>query len=184
VFVRDVRVRYDDGVDGVPVSDFMMGTGERVLLRGPNGCGKTTLLNVIGGTLVPDAGTVAAPPRVAALTAPVHLPPLPVHDLVGDAALRASLELTGLADRLPAELSSGQRQRVGVASLLAEDADLYLADEPFANLDDRGRDLVLRTLMDRTRNRGLLVVHHGDDDLDDHFDRVVTLSAATVQVGR
>ena len=73
-------------------------------------------------------------------------------------------------------MSSGQRQRVGVAALLCEDADVYLVDEPFANLDAGGRRMVLQALETRTRGRGLLVVHHGDEELDGWLDRVVTLS--------
>ncbi|MEU5693403.1 ABC transporter ATP-binding protein [Actinosynnema sp. NPDC020468] len=174
VLVRGAQVGYDGAT--VSLEDFALDAGRHVLLRGPNGCGKTTLLHVLSGTLAPDAGLVTVPRRVASLTAPVHLPPLPVRELVADEGLRATLELGDLVDHLPSELSSGQRQRVGIAALLAEDADLYLADEPFANLDERGRDLVLRTLTERTRGRGLLVVHHGDENLDGHFDRVVTLS--------
>ncbi|WP_371639222.1 ATP-binding cassette domain-containing protein [Streptomyces virginiae] len=165
------------GVAGVSFDAFELRAGEHVLLRGPNGCGKTTLLHIISGTLAPDAGSVTLPPRVASLTAPVNLPPLPVRDLVPDEGLRAALDLDGSADRLPSELSSGQRQRAGVAALLCEDADVYLADEPFANLDDRGRELVFRMLRERTAGRALLVVHHGDEDLDGRFDRVVTLAA-------
>lgn len=181
VLVRGARVGYGDG-DGtgadVSIEDFELGAGEHVLLRGPNGCGKSTLLHIISGTLAPDAGAVTLPPRVASLTTPVNLPPLPVRDLVADERLRTSMGLDALADQLPSELSSGQRQRVGVAALLCEDADVYLADEPFANLDEDGRDLVLRTLRERTGGRALLVVHHGDEDLDGRFDRVVTLAAA------
>ncbi|MFG2234669.1 ATP-binding cassette domain-containing protein [Streptomyces sp. NPDC048723] len=165
------------GVAGVSFDTFELRAGEHVLLRGPNGCGKTTLLHIISGTLAPDAGSVTLPPRVASLTAPVNLPPLPVRDLVPDELLRAALDLDAAADQLPSELSSGQRQRVGVAALLCEDADAYLADEPFANLDDRGRELVFRLLRERTGGRALLVVHHGDEDLDARFDRVVTLTA-------
>ncbi|WP_432053557.1 ATP-binding cassette domain-containing protein [Streptomyces sp. bgisy022] len=180
VRLRGVRVRYDDTAEvpdakEVPVADFDLGTGERVLLRGPNGCGKTTLLHVVAGTLAPDTGTVVLPPRVASLTAPVNLPPLPVGELVPDEELRAALGLDGLTDQLPSNLSSGQRQRVGVGALLSEDADAYLADEPFANLDELGRDVVFRELSGRTEGRALLVVHHGDEVLDSHFDRVVTL---------
>ncbi|MFD0431358.1 ATP-binding cassette domain-containing protein [Streptomyces zhihengii] len=149
-----------------------------MLLRGPNGCGKTTLLHIVAGTLAPDSGRVVLPPTVASLTAPVNLPPLPVRELVGDERLRTALGLDGLAGQLPAELSSGQRQRLGVAALLSEDADVYLADEPFANLDEQGRELVLRAMEERTAGRALLVVHHGDDGLDAGFDRVVTLAAA------
>ncbi|MEU6930950.1 ABC transporter ATP-binding protein [Streptomyces sp. NPDC046374] len=210
VLVRGARVRYgktdetggeggegDDGVEGAPVDtvdlgrrseadktvaipDFGLRPGERVLLRGPNGCGKTTLLHIVAGTLAPDSGTVTLPPRVASLTSPVQLPPLPVRDLVTDPRLRTGMGLDGLADQLPSELSSGQRQRLGVAALLGEDADVYLADEPFANLDDAGRALVLKMLRERTEGRALLVVHHGDEDLDSAFDRVVNLAVAAV----
>ncbi|WP_405995544.1 ATP-binding cassette domain-containing protein [Streptomyces sp. NBC_00986] len=177
VLVHAARVGYSDGAD-VSIEDFELGAGEHVLLRGPNGCGKTTLLHIISGTLAPDCGMVTLPARVAALTAPVNLPPLPVRELVADERLRTAMGLDGLADQLPSELSSGQRQRTGVAVLLCEDADVYLVDEPFANLDETGRDLVLRALEQHTHGRGLLVVHHGDEDLDSRFDRVVTLSAA------
>jgi ATP-binding cassette subfamily B protein len=177
VLVHGVLVRYGDGAT-VSIEDFELRANEHVLLRGPNGCGKTTLLHIISGTLAPDTGVVTVPPRVASLTAPVSLPPLPVRELVADERLRTSMELNGLADQLPSELSSGQRQRVGVAALLCEEADLYLVDEPFANLDENARGLVLRTLAERTRGRGLLVIHHGDEDLNGHFDRVATLSRA------
>ncbi|UUU43245.1 ATP-binding cassette domain-containing protein [Streptomyces sp. NBC_00162] len=177
VLVRGARVVYGDGAD-VSIEDFELGAGEHVLLRGPNGCGKSTLLHIISGTLAPDAGAVTLPPRVASLTTPVNLPPLPVRELVADERLRTSMGLDPLADQLPSELSSGQRQRVGVAALLCEEADVYLADEPFSNLDEGGRELVLRALQERTEGRALLVVHHGDEDLDGRFDRVVTLAGA------
>ncbi|WP_329175113.1 MULTISPECIES: ABC transporter ATP-binding protein [unclassified Streptomyces] len=180
VLVNGARVVYGDGAT-IAIEDFELRAGEHVLLRGPNGCGKTTLLHIISGTLAPDAGVVTLPPRVASLTAPVNLPPLPIRELVADERLRAAMELTALADQLPSDLSSGQRQRAGVAALLTEDADVYLVDEPFANLDPSGRDLVLRTLKERTRDRALLVVHHGDEDLDVRFDRVVTLSVAAAR---
>ncbi|MGW0748440.1 ATP-binding cassette domain-containing protein [Streptomyces sp. NPDC002587] len=175
VLVRGARVGYGDGAE-VSIDGFELRAGEHVLLRGPNGCGKTTLLHIISGTLAPDTGAVVLPPRVASLTAPVNLPPLPVRDLVSDERLRTSMGLDALADQLPSELSSGQRQRAAVAALLCEDADVYLADEPFSNLDDEGRDLVLRSLRERTGGRALLVVHHGDEEIDGLFDRVATLA--------
>lgn len=181
VAVRRIRVAYANSTP-ISIDHFEFGAAEHVLLRGPNGCGKTTLLHVISGLVAPDAGLVTAPPRIACLTAPVDLPPLPVGTLVGDEELRATLGLDDLVEQLPSELSSGQRQRVGVAALLCEDADSYLVDEPFANLDASGRRMVLDALEKRTRGRGLLVVHHGDEALDGWFDRVVTLPATNVAV--
>jgi ABC-type Mn2+/Zn2+ transport system ATPase subunit len=176
VTVLGAEVRYGDGAS-VLIDHFEMRADEHVLLRGPNGSGKTTLMHILAGSLAPDAGAVTVPPRVASLIAPVSLPPLRVRELVTDERLRASMDLDDLCEQLPSELSSGQRQRDGIAALLAEDAELYLADEPFANLDDNGRHMVLRMLNERTRGRGLLVVHHGDESLDSEFDRVVNLSA-------
>ena len=177
VLVEGARVAYGDETENT-TDDFRLDAGEHVLLRGPNGCGKTTLLHIISGNLAPDVGVVTLPSRVASLVAPVELPPLPVKELVPDERLRTALDLDKLADHLPSELSSGQRQRAGVAALLCEEADVYLLDEPFANLDDESRGKVLRAIQERTRGRGLLVVHHGDIELDSQFDRVVTLSGA------
>ncbi|SFF77102.1 ATP-binding cassette, subfamily B [Actinacidiphila alni] len=180
VLVRGASVEYGAGPDAttVAIDDFELRPGEHVLLRGPNGCGKTTLLHIIAGALAPDTGTVTLPARVASLTAPVNLPPLPVRQLVPDQALRTALALDGHTDQLPTELSSGQRQRTGIAAVLCQDADVYLLDEPFANLDQHSRDLVLLAIEERTRDHGLLVVHHGDDALDARFDRVANLAGA------
>jgi ABC-type multidrug transport system fused ATPase/permease subunit len=177
VLVSGARVSYPDGPE-VTFEHFELRVGERVLLRAPNGSGKTTLLHIISGTLAPDVGLVTRPERVAVLTAPVQLPPLPVSELVTDDGLRTRMHLQSLDDQTSATLSSGQRQRVGIAALLSEDAELYLADEPFANLDAEGRKLVLQLLLERTTGRGLLVVHHGDEELNSHFDRVVSLAPA------
>jgi ATP-binding cassette subfamily B protein len=89
-----------------------------------------------------------------------------------------------LSDQLPANLSSGQRQRLGVAALLSEQADVYLVDEPFANLDQDARELVLDVLLERTAGHGLLVVHHGDADIDVRFDRVASLTAGSDRPAR
>lgn len=182
VLISGARVSYEDGPD-LTFDHFELQVGERVLLRAPNGAGKTTLLHVIAGTLAPDVGLVTRPERVATLTAPVQLPPLPVNDLVPDPALRSCLGVASLGDQTPVSLSSGQRQRVGVAALLCEDADVYVVDEPFANLDAEGRELVLQALFEQTAGRALLVVHHGDEDLNARFDRVVSLSGTTVHQG-
>lgn len=181
--VSDAQVTYYEGAPVTP-GDIALDAGERVVLRGPNGSGKTTLLHIISGTLKPDGGTVILPERVASLTAPVLLPPLTVREMVPDDVLRSQLDVAHLDDQTPATLSSGQRQRVGVAALLCEDADLYVIDEPFANLDDLSRQLVLDALLQYTASRSLLVVLHGDQSLDNHFDRVITLAAPTPQAVR
>jgi heme exporter protein A len=83
--------------------------------------------------------------------------------------LRASLERAGVARcaDLPARvLSAGQRRRVALARVLATNASIWLLDEPYANLDTAGGDLVSELLQSHVEGGGLaLVVAHRDLDL-------------------
>jgi heme exporter protein A len=162
--------------------------GELMHVSGPNGTGKTTLLRVVSGLLRPEKGSVAWQGRSIAATAAEyqaalayasHEPALK-SDLtalenlrftvglkrrVTAAELRASLERTGVgtcAD-LPARvLSAGQRRRVAMARVLAFQADLWLLDEPYTNLDGSGSSLLSALLAEHVGQGGvaLVVAHH------------------------
>jgi phosphonate transport system ATP-binding protein len=93
---------------------------------------------------------------------------------------RAALQAVGLADRLEAPiatLSGGQRQRVAIARLLAQDAELILADEPATHLDPRlsGEVIDLLLRLARERGRTCIVSLHDVDLLGPRFDRVLGL---------
>lgn len=175
--LEGVQVAYPDGAT-LELPRLEVRPGECLLLLGPNGVGKTTLLHVLSGYLAPQRGRVELPPRVASLTAPPELPPLPVRELVPDAGLRRELGLEGLDDYRPEALSSGQRQRAAIGALLCEEADLYVLDEPLANLDPESREVVLDLVLRRTRGKALLGVLHGDEALHSRFDRVVVLGGS------
>ena len=103
-----------------------------------------------------------------------------------DEALR-SLDRVGLADlagRQISELSGGQQQRVFLARALAQEADLYLMDEPFAGVDAATE----RTILDLLRGlqqtgRTALVVHHDLQTVADYFDEVLLLNRQVIQAG-
>lgn len=140
--------------------DWQIRRGEVHSLVGRSGCGKTTLLKLAAGLLLPDAGTVTldgqalrkpgsqlgfvfqAPTLLewASVLDNVLLPvtlqrrPLPA-DRVRAGDLLALMGLSGLGRRFPTELSGGQQSRVAIARALLLAPSLLLLDEPFAALD-------------------------------------------------
>lgn len=166
--------------------------GELLHVSGPNGTGKTTLLRVISGLLRPEQGSVSWLGRSivrhreeyqAALAYAAHEPALKgdltalenLHFSVGlkrrtpSSELHVAMQRTGVAAcaDLPARvLSAGQRRRVSLARVLAMRAPLWLLDEPYANLDAAGSELVSGLLQAHVEAGGVaLVVAHGDLEL-------------------
>lgn len=110
----------------------------------------------------------------------------PVSRAHKEAALRC-LERMGVADyahRQISQLSGGQQQRVFLARALAQEAELYFMDEPFAGVDaatERAIVDVLREL--KSRGHTVLVVHHDLQTVPEYFDHVILLNMRVVAAG-
>jgi manganese/zinc/iron transport system ATP- binding protein len=102
-------------------------------------------------------------------------------------AARAALDRVGMADfagRQIGQLSGGQQQRVFLARALAQNADLYLLDEPFAGVDaatERAIIDVLKSL--KAERRSVIAVHHDLATVPDYFDHVLLINVRRIAEG-
>lgn len=180
--------------------------GEFVSVVGQSGCGKTTLIRMIGGLAPYDAGSIkvdgqpvrGVPKRLGFVFQDAALMPWrTVRANVGlglnetrtlrrkDVRSRvdAQLDLVGLAafaDYYPGQLSGGMRQRAGLARALVSEPDLLLMDEPFGALDAFTRMRLqeeLATIVSRTATTTVFVTHDVDEAVF-LSDRVVVMSSS------
>lgn len=161
-------------------------SGSLTALLGPSGCGKTTALRIIAGLLAPDAGDVrcdgaqvlSLPPEgrgvVMVFQAPLLFPHLTVAGNIGfglrmrhlpraQIAARVAemlelVQLQGLGDRNPGQLSGGQAQRVALARALILRPKVLLLDEPLSSLDAHLRAEMRELIKDLQRSLGITTV--------------------------
>ncbi|PKO12509.1 MAG: heme ABC exporter ATP-binding protein CcmA [Chloroflexi bacterium HGW-Chloroflexi-10] len=160
-------------------------SGQFIALIGPSGCGKSTLLRLIAGLIHPSHGSITldhlSPQQAVSqqsiawmAQSPALLPWLTVQGNL-ELALRfvkrtststeAILEQVGLseaANQYPLTLSGGMQQRLALARVLAQNAPVWLMDEPFAALDEITRDKLTHEFMQlwRTQQPTVLWVTH------------------------
>ena len=177
----EVEIRAVDGID------FSIAKGEFVVIVGPSGAGKTTVLNILGGMDTATSGSVLVDKNDIAKYSPKKLigyrrddigfvfqfynliPNLTALENV-ELALqicknpldaKTVLEDVGLGERLnnfPAQLSGGEQQRVSIARALAKNPKLLLCDQPTGALDYNTGKAILKLLQDTCRKKGMTVI--------------------------
>jgi energy-coupling factor transport system ATP-binding protein len=189
----EVSFAYQDDLlvlDGVGLE---LRRGEVVALVGPNGSGKTTLAKLAAGLLEPLSGGVERAGRATYLSqdpgryvfrervdeeAAVGVG----GDLAAAGSALAAVGLGGCEDRHPRDLSSGERERLGLAAVLAPEPDLLVLDEPTRGVDPERKHELAR-LLSAESSRATLVVTHDVAFADAVADRIVSLAPARELAG-
>lgn len=177
----EIEIRAADGID------FEIMKGEFVVIVGPSGAGKTTVLNVLGGMDTATSGSIWVDGKdiskynqreltgyrrddigfvfqfynlISNLTALENVE-LALQICRDPLSARSVLKDVGLGDRMknfPAQLSGGEQQRVSIARALAKNPKLLLCDEPTGALDYNTGKAILKLLQDMCRERGMTVI--------------------------
>jgi NitT/TauT family transport system ATP-binding protein len=177
--------------------------GEFVCLIGASGCGKSTLLRIMAGFETASGGaarmwskpiTEPGPDRGMVFQDYALFPWLTVRDNIAFGPTERSrpknevrdkvesfIDLVGLrkfAEAYPHQLSGGMKQRVAIARVLANDAEVVLMDEPFGALDAMTRERLQEELLDIWQRTGLTVVFvtHSIEEAIYLSDRVVVMT--------
>ena len=190
ITLENVVKRYRMGEVTITAVDnitFDINKGEFVIIVGPSGAGKTTVLNMLGGMDACDGGTISVDGELVSGYNARRLTTYRRHDigfvfqfynLVQNLTALENVELAsqicknplvprevlthvGLEDRLnnfPAQLSGGEQQRVAIARALAKNPKLLLCDEPTGALDYVTGKAILKLLQDTCRQMGMTVV--------------------------
>ena len=179
VELKDVRKTYRMGDVVIHASDgisFSVEKGEFVVVAGPSGAGKTTVLNILGGMDVCDGGAVVVDGQDISKYNEKQLTTYRRNDigfvfqfynLVQNLTAKENVELALQicknplsADEVLSEvgLSGGEQQRVSIARALAKNPKLLLCDEPTGALDYNTGKQILKLLQDTCRQKGMTVI--------------------------
>ena len=156
----EVEIRAVDGID------FSIQKGEFVVIVGPSGAGKTTVLNILGGRQLTgyrrdDIGFVFQFYNLIPNLTALENVEMALQICRNPLDARAVLKEVGLEERMdnfPAQLSGGEQQRVSIARALAKNPKLLLCDEPTGALDYNTGKAILKLLQEMCREKGMTVI--------------------------
>ena len=213
VSFQDVSKIYRSGeveIRAVDDISFEIRKGEFVVIVGPSGAGKTTVLNMLGGMDACSEGTILVDGSEVSRYNARQLTEyrrrdigfvFQFYNLVQNLTALENVELAaqicpdpldaqevlrdvGLAERMnnfPAQLSGGEQQRVSIARALAKNPKLLLCDEPTGALDDQTGRTILQLLQDTCREKGVtVIVITHNSALTPMADRVIRIRSGTV----
>ncbi|GAB4263427.1 MAG: ABC transporter ATP-binding protein [Candidatus Promineifilaceae bacterium] len=206
--VQDLHFTYPDGHQALKGISFQIRRGEKVALVGPNGAGKSTLMLHLNGILQGNGRvqigdlplTKKSLPTIRARVGVVFQNPDdqlfsptvfddvafgPLHMGLPEAEVRARVDaalqevgMAGFQNRLSHHMSTGQKKRVAIATVLSMQPDILVLDEPSASLDPRGRRSLINLLAELPLT--MLVSTHDMAMVKDLFPRMIVMDEGQI----
>ena len=211
--VKNLSKTYKMGevtIKAIDKASFTIDEGELVVVLGPSGAGKTTILNILGGMDTLTTGSVFLDGQEVSAMNRKQLTQyrrfdvgfvFQFYNLIGNLTALENVELAnqickdpldaaqvlkevGLEERMknfPSQLSGGEQQRVAIARALAKNPKLLLCDEPTGALDYQTGKAILQLLQDTGRKTGMtIIIITHNSALTSMADRVIRVKNGTV----
>lgn len=185
------------------IKNLSFNRGEKILIKGKSGIGKTTLLHCIAGLMKPEKGSITLDStdvtklddkqmtsfrekHLGIIFQKLNL----IEFMTGEENLQLvtgsnksnqfddifdSLNIKELSKKKCSDLSLGEQQRFAIARAIIKKPGLILADEPTSSLDDLNTIAVAKKICDKTLESTLITVSH-DSRIDEYFDRVLNFT--------
>src|SRR5574344_785696 len=180
--------------------------GDSVIIMGQNGAGKTTLIRSILGQYIPSSGTIEVAGnnpfknRVDTISKVGFVPQLPppikltVEELINFAIhssniskksvfelfLKMNLDLNEHMKKVFFKLSGGMKQKLLIAIAIAKNPEIFIFDEPTANLDPKGRENFYEIMKEYNKNRLIIFISHRIEEVLNLVNRKIELDLGKV----
>jgi len=210
VTLQEITKQYED-VTAVDDMNLEIRDGEFITFVGPSGCGKSTTMETIAGLTLPTEGAINIgdrdvtdlPPKDRGISMVFQnialFPHMDVYENISfglrlrkydqeEIERRVEeaadvVQLEGMMERMPKEMSGGQRQRVAIARAIVREPEVFLMDEPLANLDAELR-VHMRTQLQRLHREldtTIIYVTHDQAQAMTMSDRIAVINGGVLQ---
>ena len=184
--------------------NFTIEPGHIIGLLGPNGSGKTTMIKLACGLLVPTSGSLTVCGEPVGPGSKARISYLPdknylsewmkvsriidlFHDFYDNFDRNKSYEMLKRLNINPEQklktLSKGTREKVQLILVMSRNADLYLLDEPIGGVDPAARDYILQTILTNYNENGsILISTHLISDVEQVLDQIIFLKNGSISL--
>ena len=195
---KGVTKGYKKGTTVLNGLDLTVPSGKIFGLLGPNGCGKSTLIKLICGLLVPDSGSIeicGIPQGFETNALVSYLPERPIfnfglkviqivdyyndffEDFDKELALKMLSDLSIDQNARLKTLSKGTKEKVQLVLVMSRKAKLYILDEPIGGVDPASRDYILNTIIGNyNQDSSVIITTHLIHDIENALDEFAFMS--------